>query len=70
MEIGLLMYPKAGFFYGVKMSKKDKIEIRDQVGNENRGEIETRKRYESTSTMCFRRKSRKTTTRIFCVLMA
>lgn len=33
------MYPKAGFFYGVKMSKKDKIEIRDQVGNENRGEI-------------------------------
>ena len=39
MEIGLLMYPKAGFFYGVKMSKKDKIEIRDQVGNENRGEI-------------------------------
>ena len=39
MEIGLLIYPKAGFFYGVKMSKKDKIEIRDQVGNENRGEI-------------------------------
>jgi len=40
MEIGLLIYPKAAFFvYGVKMSQKDKIEIPDQVGNENRGEI-------------------------------
>lgn len=40
MEIGLLIYPKADFFvYGVKMSKRDKIEIPDQVGNENRGEI-------------------------------
>ena len=27
------------FVYGVKMSQKDKIEIPDQVGNENRGEI-------------------------------
>lgn len=40
MEIGLLIYPKADFFvYGVKMSKRDKIEIPDQAGNENRGEI-------------------------------
>ena len=30
---------KYDFFYGGKMSKKDKIEIPDQVGNENRGEI-------------------------------
>ena len=30
---------KYGFFYGGKMSKKDKMEIPDQVGNENRGEI-------------------------------
>ena len=30
---------KYDFFYGDKMSKKDKMESRDQVGNENRGEI-------------------------------